>query len=102
MASGLEPQGDGRTGSLGSRTDGGRHDHWFARDRCMALVTEVGRFEVRIVPDRDRVIVALCGELDMANVDAVQTALNELRAVGWTSLVLDLRELTFIDSTGLS
>jgi len=69
---------------------------------AMALMSEVGRFEFRIVPDRDRVIVVLRGELDMTSVDEVRAVLDELHAVGWTSLVLDLRELTFIDSTGLS
>jgi anti-sigma B factor antagonist len=68
----------------------------------MASVDEMVRFRVRIVPDRECVIVALHGELDMVSVDAVQAALDELHGTGWTSLVLDLRELTFIDSTGLS
>src|SRR3954463_10624643 len=68
----------------------------------MASVDEMVRFRVRIVPDRECVILALHGELDMVSVDAVQAALDELNGTGWTSLVLDLRELTFIDSTGLS
>jgi anti-anti-sigma factor len=62
----------------------------------------VHRFDIRIRPDRGRVIVALEGELDFSNVDAVRAALDELRAVGWQTIVVDLRELTFIDSTGLS
>jgi anti-anti-sigma factor len=68
----------------------------------MATVGEVGRFRMRIVPDRERVIVALHGELDMVSIEVVRPALAELHAAGWASLVLDLRELTFIDSTGLS
>jgi anti-sigma B factor antagonist len=67
----------------------------------MAPVGEVDRFGMRIVPDRERVIVALDGELDIASIDVVQPALAELHAARWASLVLDLRELTFIDSTGL-
>jgi anti-anti-sigma factor len=48
------------------------------------------------------VIVAVRGELDFANVGAPQAALDELRSAGWTDIVADLRELQFMDSTGLS
>ena len=68
----------------------------------MTSVREVGRFEVRSRPDRGRVIVAVSGELDIATVGVVQAALDELYAVGWKSVVFDLRELSFIDSMGLS
>jgi anti-anti-sigma factor len=68
----------------------------------MSSITEIGRFELRSWPDRERVIVAVEGELDLASVSAVRTALDELLAAGWRNIVLDLRELTFIDSTGLS
>src|SRR4051794_14925979 len=62
----------------------------------------VGRFEVRTWPDRERVIVALRGELDIDSVGAVRAALADLQAAGWAGIVLDLRELSFIDSMGLS
>jgi anti-anti-sigma factor len=68
----------------------------------MASLSELGRLGIRPWPDRDRVIVAVSGELDIASVGALQEALDELRSAGWESIVLDLRELTFIDSTGLS
>jgi anti-anti-sigma factor len=68
----------------------------------MAAVSKVEPFEVHTRPDRARVIVAVRGELDIDSVDAVQTALDELRAAGWEQIVLDLRELSFIDSSGLS
>ena len=44
----------------------------------MTSVREVGHFEVRSRPDRDRVIVAVSGELDIATVGVVQVALDEL------------------------
>src|SRR5215218_115429 len=69
---------------------------------AMSSVIEVDRFELRTWPDRERVIVAAEGELDSANVGVVRDALDELLAAGWASIVFDLRELTFIDSTGLS
>jgi anti-sigma B factor antagonist len=68
----------------------------------MASVNRDGRLEVRTKPDRDRVIVGVSGELDIASVGALQTALEELRGTGWSSIVIDLRELTFIDSSGLA
>jgi anti-sigma B factor antagonist len=68
----------------------------------MALLSEVIRFETRTWPDRGRVIVAARGELDIDTVVELRTALEELSAAGWEKVVLDLRELTFIDSMGLS
>jgi len=41
------------------------------------------------------------GDLDLDTVHRVESALAELRAEGCGKLVLDLRELTFMDSTGL-
>jgi anti-anti-sigma factor len=41
------------------------------------------------------------GDLDLDTVHRVESALAELRGDGCQSLVLDLRELTFMDSTGL-
>src|SRR3954451_14236680 len=68
----------------------------------MTSSTNSSRFEVHTWPDRDRVILALAGELDVATVESVRGALDELRADGWNSIVLDVRKLSFIDSTGLS
>ena len=42
----------------------------------------------------------LRGELDLATVDEVRARLDELRAEG-RSVVLDLDELSFMDSTGI-
>lgn len=41
------------------------------------------------------------GDLDLDTVHRVESALAELREEGCGNLVLDLRELTFMDSTGL-
>jgi len=41
------------------------------------------------------------GDLDLDTVHRVESALIELREEGCGNLVLDLRELTFMDSTGL-
>ncbi|WP_433301291.1 STAS domain-containing protein [Actinoplanes sp. CA-030573] len=45
--------------------------------------------------------VALRGEVDVLSVDQVRVALDEAMAERPREIVVDLRELTFIDSTGL-
>ncbi len=59
-------------------------------------------FEVRVQPDRERVIVELRGELDLAAIPQLREQCDELLGAGFRHLVLDLRELAFIDSTGLN
>ena len=58
-------------------------------------------FDVEIRPNRDRVVVVPCGDLDCATVDRLDAAVDELVAAGWESIVVDLRGLSFMDSTGL-
>jgi anti-anti-sigma factor len=60
-----------------------------------------GGFSVSIVPDRDEITVVLAGELDLASVDLVEREVGELRRAGFETIVIDLRELDFIDSQGL-
>lgn len=52
-------------------------------------------------PQRDAVRVVPGGELDMANAGALQAQLDELRAAGFAHVMLDLRQLTFMDSSGV-
>jgi anti-sigma B factor antagonist len=49
----------------------------------------------------DRVVVALDGELDMANAPRLQSTIEQAAIEEDAMLVLDLRELQFMDSTGL-
>ena len=58
-------------------------------------------FRCELVPDRDRVRVRPEGELDISTVDEVERCLRELRERGFERLAVDLRGLTFMDSTGL-
>jgi anti-anti-sigma factor len=59
--------------------------------------------QLRIEPRResDRVVVALTGELDMANAPLLQSAIDEPSLADTETVVLDLQGLTFLDSTGL-
>ena len=55
-----------------------------------------------MLPDGDRrVVVRLAGELDIATAPEVDGALGRLREAGFAELVLDLRAVAFMDSSGL-
>jgi anti-anti-sigma factor len=58
-------------------------------------------FRIEIEPDRDRVRVAPCGELDIATAPEVAAELDGLVERGFRAIVIDLRRTTFIDSTGV-
>jgi anti-anti-sigma factor len=68
----------------------------------MALIrSELEPFRVEVVPNREEVRVCPVGELDLATVPLVDTQLAELWSLGFARLVLDLRNVCFLDSTGL-
>ena len=46
-------------------------------------------------------VIALDGELELANVVAVEDELSQVEAGDCRAIVLDLRELSFLDSTGI-
>jgi anti-sigma B factor antagonist len=56
--------------------------------------------QIVISHEADRAIISLEGELDMANAPLLQSAIEADEIAGKT-LVLDLDQLHFIDSTGL-
>jgi anti-sigma B factor antagonist len=58
-------------------------------------------FRLDVRPERDVVRVCPVGDVDLDTVDVVRAQLDELRAAGFTRVVLDLRGATFLDSTGL-
>lgn len=72
----------------------------------MVMTIESGRprftpFRVDVHPERETVRVAPVGELDLATTPTLESQLDALRADGFDRIVLDLRELEFIDSTGI-
>src|SRR3954447_8071918 len=67
----------------------------------LQMASANGGFDVEVRPDRARVIVAPVGELDFATVGRVSDEIEALIDVGFADLVLDLRELTFMDAAGL-
>jgi anti-anti-sigma factor len=58
-------------------------------------------FSLDVEPRRDAVVIRPAGELDLATVEELRTELRGLAEVGFERIVLDMRELTFMDSTGL-
>ena len=52
-------------------------------------------------PDAGTTTVALLGEVDVLTVDQVRVALEEALALRPREIVVELRDLDFIDSTGL-
>jgi anti-sigma B factor antagonist len=54
-----------------------------------------------VVPERGGVRICPLGALDMATAPVLEHELAELRAAGFRRLIIDLRGLRFMDSTGL-
>jgi anti-anti-sigma factor len=59
-------------------------------------------FRAELSVHGDLAVVTLSGELDLASSPALAEELERLATSGPTRVVLDLRELEFMDSTGLS
>jgi anti-sigma B factor antagonist len=54
-----------------------------------------------VQPEGDRVVVRVLGELDFGVAPQVAAAVDELLDVGFTRIVIDLRDLSFLDSAGV-
>ena len=65
------------------------------------LAGEFEPFRIDVEPERDSVRVAPVGELDLATVDKLRAEVERLRESGFERMVLDLRGVRFLDSTGL-
>jgi len=65
------------------------------------LATPVPGCRVELHPDRERVLVLVDGELDLAAVAAVGHELETLREAGWSQVVLDLSAVGFMDLAGM-
>ncbi len=59
-------------------------------------------FRCEIRPARERAYIQPVGELDMATAPRVDEAFGQLQGDGFEELVLDLRSVCFMDSTGLN
>jgi anti-sigma B factor antagonist len=69
--------------------------------RSSSLVDDLGAFTCTVRSDTDAVVLAPEGELDLATAPVLDDQLHDVRDAGCRKLVVDLRGLTFIDSTGV-
>jgi anti-anti-sigma factor len=67
----------------------------------MLEVSADQRFRCDVLPEREVVRVVPRGELDLATAPLVERELEHLLGAGFRHVVLELTQLTFIDSTGL-
>ena len=58
-------------------------------------------FEVRVCPYREAVHLKVVGELDLGTVDTLRSEHERMLARAFAHVVIDLRELEFIDAAGL-
>lgn len=58
-------------------------------------------FRLEVHDDRGTSVIALRGELDLASSGALEEELTRVLASGSGEIVIDLRELEFMDSMGL-
>jgi anti-sigma B factor antagonist len=61
-----------------------------------------GTLEVRTAKDGDTQVISLHGELDLSNAATAEVALQTALETSDAKVVVDLRELEFIDSTGIA
>ena len=61
-----------------------------------------GTLTLMVEHDGDARCIRLAGELDLANAGALDIELGDALADGQSRIVVDMRELTFIDSTGIA
>jgi anti-anti-sigma factor len=64
-------------------------------------VVEDGPLEIRVGPIVETCLIQLVGELDLANVGVVERELRLVERAGPRTVVLDLSELEFMDSSGI-
>jgi anti-anti-sigma factor len=56
---------------------------------------------VAAIPDREHVRVVAAGEIDLSSVELLRDELEALFAVGWRDVIVDLREVSFMDTSGV-
>jgi anti-sigma B factor antagonist len=82
---------------------GERSTVWGARSfhHGVPVIDSSSTFRVTTRPYRDRMVIVAHGEIDLATVSVIDQEVQDLRARGFKEIVLDLRGVTFMDSTGV-
>jgi anti-anti-sigma factor len=68
-------------------------------ETAVAATQAAAEFNIEVKPERAVVRVCPIGEIDLDTVETLRSQLKELD--GFQRIVLDLREATFLDSSGL-
>jgi anti-anti-sigma factor len=76
-------------------------DHPIPEPTRAADVRHLGTLTMRSTRDGDAHVIALAGELDLAGADLFDGELRRVEATDARQIVIDLRDLEFIDSTGV-
>jgi len=64
-------------------------------------VSTIPTFDLSVIAEHAHARVCPRGEIDLATAGLLDAQIDELWASGWTDVVVDLREVTFLDSSGL-
>jgi anti-anti-sigma factor len=64
-------------------------------------ILAAAEFRVDVTREPDTVRISPVGEVDAATIGGVREHINDAMATGTGRLILDLREITFLDSTAL-
>lgn len=67
-----------------------------------AIPTDRDDFICEVAHGAERATISLSGELDMSNVGEVEGPLSDVTRLGFREVVVDLRRLTFLDSSGIA
>jgi anti-sigma B factor antagonist len=70
-------------------------------ERVESSANEITPFTCEVVPERDAVRVRPVGALDMATAPTLDAEIAQLRDAGFRRILVDLRKLDFMDSSGL-
>lgn len=68
----------------------------------MPAIPEPFEVDVSVSHEGETSTLSFAGEFDLANIDLAHKTLDEIESNGSARIVIDLRELTFIDSTGIA
>jgi anti-anti-sigma factor len=91
----------GRACSVVGRVSRVMSEHPVSEPTSAENVRHLGALTMRSTRDGATHVVALAGELDLASADLIEGELQRVEATDARRIVLDLRELEFMDSTGV-
>jgi anti-anti-sigma factor len=64
-------------------------------------VSTTSPLDVAVIAERTHVRVSPRGEIDLATCGLFEAQLDDLWTAGWEHIVVDLRDVAFMDSTGV-